>query len=739
MAEVGRYLEVPSDQDNRVNCYLSSSALCQLVYNFRLTPDKHVCNMNWLKNNHATVITAAIFCLGFVIFLYASYSPFVSYDAYWHLKMGEDLLTKGLSPRVDHYSFTFPNQPISSIPYFFQVVLSLFVSAFGSPEGFQLLRMFSFCLFMLAVYFYYREIKAPWQIIFITLPYIFIFLLFRFNHIRAEIFDNLLIIVALILYLKASKAFTHRNLAYIAVLQLLWVNYHVPILGYVIFFGLFLDKAIDIIARKDTAISWQLWVFWGFIIFAVGFMHPGFTHPLVAALNFSSEWSFIAELKPTNEIAPNSSLFYALWLVSGYIAISLVLQRQYGLALVCCIFAFNSWQAIHVITISGVIVTSLLALTLTRVNFDDLFKSIKPGIRILVLSLAAGVAISGILHSASKAMDIHGMDNSHDLPADVVVYLKKNHPGGGHIFNRLRDGGYLLYHLSPQFKVYIDGRTNILYPIEFTKRFVALYGSRDFKPVSDEIDRYNIEFAIYPLKLALSALTTSAHPMSVEYVSKEFFLFSNGENNFPLSSRILFFPMCWKEPNQQELAAERATGNKILPADSVLLPLLETMVELNNGVNADEVFNSTSSHASASNYHKRLLGYAALDLEDYEHAFEFFGSIAENDTLDLLMLAYAALKNRNYRATEEILQISLSNAWSELTARNLNSDEQAIAITLLEALQTQQVLSSQLEAQLAQMKQSLLQDRPSLELPLANVIPKAHCATIFSTLSATKN
>jgi hypothetical protein len=103
------------------------------------------------------------------------------------------------------------------------------------------------------------------------------------------------------------------------------------------------------------------------------------------------------------------------------------------------------------------------------------------------------------------------------------------------------------------------------------------------------------------------------------------------------------------------------------------------------------------------------------------------------------MLAYAALKNRNYRATEEILQISLSNAWSELTARNLNSDEQAIAITLLEALQTQQVLSSQLEAQLAQMKESLLQDRPSLELPLANVIPKAHCATIFSTLSATKN
>ncbi len=53
-----------------------------------------------------------------------------------------------------------------------------------------------------------------------------------------------------------------------------------------------------------------------------------------------------------------------------------------------------------------------------------------------------------------------------------------------------------------KFKVYIDGRTNILYPIEFTKRFAALYGSKDFSPVSDEIDSYNIEFAIYPINLA---------------------------------------------------------------------------------------------------------------------------------------------------------------------------------------------------------------------------------------------
>ena len=692
--------------------------------------------MDWLKNNHPAVITVAIYCLGFAIFLYASYSPFISYDAYWHLKMGQDLLSNGLSPRIDHYSFTFPNQPISSAPYIFQIILSLFVSMFGLPEGFQLLKMFSFSIFMLAVYVYYREIKAPWQIICITLPYIFIFLLFRFNHVRSEIFDNVLVIVALILYLKASKSFTHRNLAYIAVLQLFWVNYHAAILGYVIFFGLFLDKAIEIITRKDDAISWQRWASWGFVIFVIGFINPDFSHQFFAVLSFSNEWAITTELTPTNQFEPNSPLLYVFWLVSCYIAISLVLQRQYGLALAGCIFAFQSWQSINIITISGVVVTSLLALSLTRVNFVELSKTIKPSIRILVISLGTVVAVSGILQSVSRATDVNKRDNSQYLPADIALYLKKNYPNGGNIFNRLRDGGYLLYHLSPEFKVYIDGRTNILYPVEFVKRFAALYASENFTSITDEIDRYNIEFAIYPLGMAWFPLTDNSHSMSAEYVSKEFILLSTRENNFPLSSRVLFFPMCWQEPNQQELAAEYVRANEILPNNSALLPLLKTLVELNNSVNPDEVFSSIDSRVASSHYHKRLLGYAALELKSYEHAFEFFRSIEKNDSLDLLMLAYASLNNQNYREAEGILRVLLSEAWAELTERNLGSDEQAIAVTLLGTLKKHQPLSSEFENQLVQMKQGLLKSFPSLKLPLNEVIPKGRCKAIFSNVTA---
>jgi hypothetical protein len=695
--------------------------------------------MDWLKNNHPGVIVAAAFCLGFAIFLYASFSPFISYDAWWHLKMGQDLLSNGLSPRIEHYSFTFPDQPIASIPYIFQIILSLFVSTFGSPEGFQLLKMFSFSIFLLALYFYFREIKAPWQIICITLPYIFIFLLFRFNHIRAEIFDNILVIVALVLYLKASKSFTHRNLAFIAVLQLFWVNYHAPILGYVIFFGLFLDKAIEILRRKDTDISWQRWASWGLIIFIIGFINPDFNHHFFSLLNFSNEWAILAELTPTNQLSPNNSFFYVFWLVSGYIAVSLVLQRQYGLALVCCIFAFQFWQSINIITISGVVITCLLALSLTRVNFTAFLKTIKPNIRIMVISLGVIVSVSGITLTVSKARDVNEKDNSRDFPHDIALYLKKNHPTGGNIFNRMRDGGYLLYHLSPEFKIYIDGRTNILYPVEFVKKYAALYSSQDYASITPEIDRYNIEFAIYPLEMARLPLTDNSHSLSAEYVSKEFILLSNRENNFPLSSRVMFFPMCWKQPNQQELAAEFVKAKGILPEDSVLTPLLDTLVKLNNSANPDEFFNSINARDDSSHYQKRLLGYAALELNSYRRAFEYFRSIGKNDTLDLLMLAYAALRNENYRDAEEILLVSLSEAWVILTKRNLSTSEQAIAVTILEILKKYQSLSRESETQLITLKQSLSKSTPSLKLPLNNVIPQAICKSIFSNVTASSN
>ncbi len=696
--------------------------------------------MNWLKNNHPAVITTAIFALGFAIFLYASFTEYVSYDAYWHLKMGQDLLGSGLSPRVDHYSYTHAGQAIASLPYLFQILLATFVSAFGTPEGFQLIKFFSFILLMAAVYGFYREVKTPWYIIAVTLPYLFLFVMYRYSHSRPEIFDNALVVLALVFYLKASASFSHRNLVAIAVLQLFWVNYHAPIIGYVIFFGLFLDKAIDILRQSPQAVTWQRWAGWGAVLFLIGFINPEFQHPLFSMLNVSGGWGQIVnELQNTAESVPNSSLFTLFFVVAAYLVIALAIQRQYGLALLSGIFAFQFWSAFSLVSMAGLVIFLLLAFSLSKVDFARVFKQISPAFANLLRFLTLVLAISGVFLSASKAKEFHENSNADDFPVDIVSYLKETYPQGGRIFNRLRDGGYLLYQLSPEFKIYIDGRTNVLYPIDFTRRYVSLYSAESGQSMTPEVNRYGIDFAIFPLNLALPAVGDNSNPLAVEYVSKHFVLMTSAHNYFPLASRIMYFPMCWRSGYQPGLADEYKKAQQILPPDSALTPILASLGKLNQSANAEAFFAAMDNAEIRSAYQQRLLGYIALETNLVKQALHYFGAIEELDSLDLLMMAYAALNDQNYDATENLLLTVLSESWVTLKKRELPDTELAIAVSLLEKLKQRRALSAESENYRLSITKSLLEKRPELKLPLDSIIPQGNCGRLFSAANSANN
>lgn len=674
-----------------------------------------------------------MYCLGFGLFLYASFSTYMSYDAFWHLKMGQDLLGSGLSPTVDHYSYTYGGQPIGSLPYPFQVLLAGFVSLFGLSEGFQLIKILSIGLFILAIRAFYREIKAPWQIIAVTLPYILLFLLYRFNNVRPDTFDNALVVAALVLYLKASASFSHKNLAAIVLLQLFWVNYHAPILGYAIFFGLFLDKALDILRNTDSTVTWQRWAGWGAVLFFTGFINPDFHHPAFAMLDVSGDWGQITrELQRAVDIAPNSSLITFFWVVSAYLIIALVLQRQFGLALLCGIFAFGLWVSVNLISLAGVVIFSLLAFSLTKIDFVKLYQQLRPGITSMLRILAVVMAVSGVGLSVSKAGEIYRTSNSDDLPHDVVSYLEKTYPDGGRIFNRMRDGGYLIYRLSPEFKVYIDGRTNVLYPIEFTRKYAELYSAQHGESIATTVDRYGIDFAIFPLNLGLLQVADNSNPLSVEYISKDFLLMTDGKDNFPLGSRIMYFPMCWRTGYRPELLAEFDRARQLLPADSTLTPILESLVALNQSAGAARFFADIDPQRSGSAYHKRLLGYIALETGLPKQAFQYFAGINKKESLDLLMMAHAALNDRNLDEAENLVRFSLSDSWAMQNSQPLSVHELAIAVSLLENLKSNRTLSAESEHYRVLIVQDLSRRMPELKLPLENVIPQGNCDNLFS-------
>ena len=57
-----------------------------------------------------------VLLLSVSMIVFTGFNHTFSLDAYWHVQTAKDWLENGLSPFIDHYSFTFEGQPISYNP-----------------------------------------------------------------------------------------------------------------------------------------------------------------------------------------------------------------------------------------------------------------------------------------------------------------------------------------------------------------------------------------------------------------------------------------------------------------------------------------------------------------------------------------------------------------------------------------------------------------------------------------------
>ncbi len=693
--------------------------------------------MDWLKSNRSALIVGTIFLLGFAVLLVASQSNFVSYDTYWHLKIGEDWLGSGLSSARDRYSFTFGDRPVSGAYLVFQVVLAGFVELFGFAHGLWLLKVFAMVLFGIVLFAFYRQIGASWHVVFVTLPFICLFLLYRSFHIRPEIFDNVLIVAALVLYLRAKDTFSHANLALIAALQLFWVNYHAAILGYVIFFGLFVDRAVDMLRARWPVSAWYAWAAWGGFIFLLGFANSDLQHPLFAALGFADEWSILNEHRATGDVEAGSAIFTAFWLISACLVAALLYQREFGLAVVCCIFAYKSWEMFRLVTMSGVVIGMVAAYSIGKIDIPGYLAQKEPRARYACLLLGGILALGGFYLAGTQAGIVKRMSNSMDFPHSIVAYLRQAHPDGGKIFNRMRDGGYLMYHLAPEFKVYIDGRSNILYPLDFVTRYKALYTSAQGESLAGEIERYDIDFAIFPIEMAQLPLMDTAAGLDIELVSDRFILLSSRAAAFPVSGRYLYYPMCWDPSHAQALAVESARAKQVLPDDSVLIPILNTLGHFAESPGPDRYLESIVTIEPQSDYYWRLLAYVSLESRYFEQAFKFFKAINSKKILDLLMIAYVSIELREFELAENVLTFVASGSRPPGNTIALSDDEQLIAASLFETLKALHPLGAMGREESARLALAASARNPALSLPLASPIPRAGCNSIFAGLDTT--
>jgi hypothetical protein len=86
------------------------------------------------------------------------------------------------------------------------------------------------------------------------------------------------------------------------------------------------------------------------------------------------------------------------------------------------------------------------------------------------------------------------------MPAGAVVWIEEHQPQGP-MFNHYNWGGYLIWHLWPDYRVFVDGRTD-LYGDEFLREYLRVQWA---KPSFDEtLDAHDVRLILMPPDSVLS-------------------------------------------------------------------------------------------------------------------------------------------------------------------------------------------------------------------------------------------
>ncbi len=378
------------------------------------------------KENYNLLCSLLIFLICYILLALIAMRPIIAFDTFWHLQMGKDLMEGGLSPWVDHYSFSYPGKEISAIPVFFQILVYQFVSIFGEDEGFYFIKLFYITLLMSALFIYFRKIKANAFIIILLLPIIASAINLRLI-LRPEIFSNVLIVICLLLYLRAQKTFATKEMVFISLLLLFWVNYHAPIIGYIIIFGLFLDKFINKLVHKDESFSWRQWVFWGGVIFSIGFININAQylvgqHFVLDTINVMSDdfGKYTQEYKQAYLLYSTDMMVHVSWALSIYVAIWSLIKKQYGFVFITILLTYFSWSLSRLVTVVMLVNMCVLALYFSQVTFSKHLVDIRSSVR-KSLSMASNSLILVSTDLRSEVMSATAFPRAVLLVPDLTI------------------------------------------------------------------------------------------------------------------------------------------------------------------------------------------------------------------------------------------------------------------------------------------------------------------------------
>jgi hypothetical protein len=425
-----------------------------------------------------------------VLFAMAVRVP-VDTDTWWHLQAGRVTLEEGHIIRSDPFSHTFYGSPWVAYSWLSEVILYWVFSTF-SYAGLALLLA---SVVTLAFFFVYLQMEgdpfsrafivvlaaAVSAVVWIARPHLFSFLLTG--------------VLAYVLYLYKWR---QRNLLWILPpLFVLWVNLHAGYAqGFMVLVAFVAGEAFNHLAAffvpsDDPTLNWRrigLVIGISVLCFLLLVVHP----------NTTSMWTYYLDTVRIGALrdyiqewqSPNFHPLYVqpfIWMLLAILAamglsgrrvdgVDLAMVTMVAYASLLAGRFFGPFALLTAPVLSRHVSAALKRFGLAR-WLRRRPRRQRPLLGMINVAVLAAVVVAGVWKAqAPLSLAFNERQQDENLPVEAAAWIREHRPDG-EMFNPYNWGGYLMWVLWPDYRVFVDGRTD-LYGDEFLRDYLKIQYAR---------------------------------------------------------------------------------------------------------------------------------------------------------------------------------------------------------------------------------------------------------------------
>jgi len=427
-----------------------------------------------------------------------------------HIVIGEIIITEGYIPQADIFSHTRPGLPLTTTEWLSEVLYAA-AHLFMGLDGVVLLAII---LIAVTITLVFRETASRSGSYLAAFLFVFWMIAATLFHwlARPHLFSWLLTAVWTVAVPRLARG--EKTLLWqFPLLMLVWVNLHGGfIVGFLILLAYLAGWGLDRILDKENPPSPDVikrLSLVSIVSLLVSLLNPAGLRVWNNVIGHVGDKTLMAlqiDWHSPDFHTPNAWPFMLL-VISLIFALFIKKKRlDSGQALLCAGLAALAFYSTRNIPFFAIACFPVLGEALRDAGVlrksDGGISALQRELRGATWSILATVIVAFLLLTG-KTLDTYKLGNTFNpisFPVDAVTWLEE-HPQSGNVYNEFTWGGYVLYRLWPETKVFIDGQTDF-YGADLTEEYLTVLNAQE--NWESILDKYGVEWVLIPRSVAIA-------------------------------------------------------------------------------------------------------------------------------------------------------------------------------------------------------------------------------------------